>query len=782
MNGLELLSEYRAMFLVAAVCIMLIIFIVMVVVLVKKIINIIKESRQELTKDDIKELDFETIAKEDRADVLRRIVAPDAINPGPDDHMIVYDAVNKTYARSLTISRMGKRVNFANTFVPLFNFPNSTYSVFVEPIREQDMSRRLDKRLVVLEAEFISAEGDSNRRRKLQTQYAEANEWAAEVETGKNKFFRVGFLFTLYADSVEELTKKSDMFRNLALSKGMDVTTCVGVQSEAYVANAPLNKYSSGNSPVNANDGVFYHYMDKYAVSTIYNYTDCSFSHKDGIPLGHDRNTGRPVIYDAYHPSFNGYTFCVVGKTGTGKSAMIKMMTYRYSLMDYRFASLDVQPREGTGDGEYAGICEVLGGLNFELKSDSSNCLNIFEVRTSKVFVKTGIGRGYEKETLDLNGAIAQSVNLIKIMISENGNSDSLRDNVIMTSIIREAVKKVFAHFGIVDGDPDSLYTIKSTLSNGQKVQVKVEKSLPTISDFFRVLLEDQAVERDNDKKSMRKIVILAMEDYVKDLYYTEKSLHFFTREEYDRLPVREGTSVHVFQNDDGKMEDIRHVHGTRGYYDGQSTLRYSPDIPWINIDCSQLDESAKKVAMSVGQNYINERIIKGNSENRTGSSKIMIIFDEAHMVFKIKPARELLNEIVRTARKRNVSLAVCTQTLREFDDYEETKGIRKNAAALFVFKQDFSDKDYLIKTLGLTESQVDDILAQGGNLDQAGGSEAEEEMKKEQAKHRGECTIIINRMAVPLKVDYRKRTEKHVVETSAEEIIEDLHSYNVGA
>lgn len=770
LSFLEILSEYRVLFLVTFLFILFAVFVVVLVQLIKKFKEYMEDKQKELTKEEALQLDYETIEAEEKSGIIRRVIAPDGINPGPDDHLVIYDAVNKVYARSLTISKMSRRVNFANTFAPLFDYPECTSTVFVEPIDEQTMGHTLDRRLIVLEAEYITASGDSNRKRKLQSMYSEANDWAAEVETGKNKFFRVGFVFTLYSDTLDGLTKESDAFRNLARNKGLDVTTCVCVQSEAYIANAPMNRYVGGKAPVNATDGVFYHYMDKYSIATVYNYTSATFSHRDGVPLGRDRETRKPVIYNPYNPTFNGYTHCVVGKTGTGKSASLKMLTYRCSIFGYRFASLDVQPRQGTGDGEYAGICELLGGLNFELKSDSNNCLNIFEVMETKKFIKTGIGKGYEQRDLDLRSAIAQSVNLIKIMISENGSNENFRENVMIDSVIRNGVEDIFASAGIIDGDPSSLYVVDPSTG------ISKEKPLPTLSDFYKNLVCAQLVETDPEEKSARKIVLKAMEKNIREVCYIEETGMFFESHEYEALPVNE-QGKKIYENPQtGAYETVIRVRGTRPYFDGQSTLRYSTDIPWVNIDCSQLDEASKQVAMSVGMNYINERIIKGNSDSRDGEiNKVLCIFDEAHMIFKIDPARALLAEIVRTARKRFVSLFICSQTLREFDEYEETRAIRVNAAALFIYKQDYSDRQYLIDTLGLTPSQVDGILKQGGDLDRVASSEDAGELEKEAAKHRGEMTIVINRTAIPIKVDYRKRTERYAVETTASEIIQDI-------
>jgi hypothetical protein len=331
-------------------------------------------------------------------------------------------------------------------------------------------------------------------------------------------------------------------------------------------------------------------------------------------------------------------------------------------------------------------------------------------------------------------------------------------------SVIRLGIEHIYAERGIVDGHPESLFVDK----NG----VLVEKDLPTLHDFFEELVRTQVTEDDQEKRGARKIVLLAIEKYVKEAYYCEENALFFTREEFESLPINK-SGQRIYRDEQGAGYTVKIVHGTCPYFDGQSTLRYSTDIPWVNIDCSQQDESSKKVSISVGENYINERIIKKNSDNRDSKKdKVIVIFDEAHMVFNIEPSRVLLAEIVRTARKRNVCLFICSQTLREFDDFPETSAIRKNAAALFVFKQDYSDRDYLIKTLGLTPAQVDGILAQGGDLDKVVAADDEEATRREVEKHRGEMTIVINRTAIALKVDYRKRTERYAVETAASEIM----------
>ena len=190
MDVIKILSEYRTMFLVAFIFILFIIWVVLMGEIIKKIKVIYENKKNDISKVDLEEIDYEKLKKHEQTTLLRRIISADAVvNPNADDYMILYDKVKKVYVRSITVSIMSQRVNYANTFADLMNFPDSTNSIIVEPLSEISTSKKLDHHLVVLESEFIATD-DSNRRRKLQSMYTETNEWARQIETGKNKFLR----------------------------------------------------------------------------------------------------------------------------------------------------------------------------------------------------------------------------------------------------------------------------------------------------------------------------------------------------------------------------------------------------------------------------------------------------------------------------------------------------------------------------------------------------------------------------------------------------------------
>lgn len=763
------ISAYRIVFIIAAA----VVFLILIVVVVDEIIHKLREIKEENNTDDSLEVILENNEKydhEDKVCAVRKAIAPDALDPGPNNYMIINDGGRDVYIRSFSIDRMPKSTDFAYTFSQLLDYPSCTSSIFVEPISERSMSRKLDHHMNILEASYIEFDGNSNRQRKLRGQYQDAEMWAEKVESGEEKFFNVGFLFTLYADSIEELNIESDKFRTKALNRGIYITGTFGVQPEAYLSNMPFNRKVSLKSKIITGDTVKMHQMDRKSLSTVFNYTQGSFSHKDGVFLGRDMFTGKPFVFDPYDKSHDGFTILIFGKTGSGKSTTIKIMAERLSLLGYRFVAVDSQQRKGLSEGEYASLAEILNGVNFQISAHTRNIMNIFDVQESRVFIKdaTSSNSGYEQRTLELIEKIAQAANTVRMMMT----SVKIDDAILATNVddvINTAIKAIYKDRGIEDGEPDSLYEQGTVMENGKIGSGIVPKQLPTISDFYRKVLMLWHQNREDDMDSAYRLVLKGMKEYVRELYYTADTMHFLSKKEYLSLPVdpmRPG--VHLYTNAEDDVEDVIEVHGIRPYYDGQSTIAVSRTCPFTNIDISLLSEEEKKVARMIAIDFTNEQFIKKNSMDVGASDKLAAIFDECHENFEQEPARKILNNVSRTARKRNVSLWLSTQTVKEYDRFEETQDILKQAAVKMVCKQDYQDKEHLMKVLNITDSEA------GLITNWIGGVEIEGELSEGEAdKHRGEMCIVDGNKVIYVKVDYLKETEALSVETNAAKIAE---------
>lgn len=757
---LSFLAEYQIVF-IAILDILIIVAIGIVgVAVVKRIKANYEYEHSEENRLLLKNKDFGTLDADSKVSVLRKCIHADFVDPAPNGYMIINDGGRDAFIRNFTIGSMPKKTSFNRTFSELLNFPGCMSSIHIEPISESEMSRKLDNHIVMLETEQYSAQGNTNRQRKLAGQQQDAEEWASKVENGDEKFFKVGFVFTLVADNLELLNRMSDDFRTAALNKVINITSCYAVQAEAYLANGPYNHLASCASKFIQSDGIVFHQMDRKSLSTVFNYTAASFRHKNGIPLARDLFTHEPFIFDLYDPSHDGFNAIIAGKTGSGKSVTIKVMCERYHLLGYRFAAIDSQSRKGMTEGEYATLAVLLGGVNFQLSSRAENTLNLFEVHESKIFIKDSATSGYEVQTLELADKVIMVSNNIRTLMQEKSVPDSVLDMAV-ERILKDSVTQIYADFGIYDKDPGSLYEIGESVSDGLLTSGLVLKKQPTLTDWFKKLL---CLERDNTKEDLDKAysyIIMAITDSIREVYYSKDSVHFFSREEYMSLPQGDDGKRTYLNPETDMYEEVVVVKGVRPYFDGQSTLTISKNCPFTNIDISQLVESERNIARVIAISFLNENYIKANSEDLDTSDKLVLINDEAHESFSLAPARKVFANIARTGRKRNVACIFCTQTVKEFDRYPETQDILKQATVKMICKQDPQDAKYLMETLHLTDSQVNLLTNYIGYAD-----EADEATKN---KHRGEMCVIDTNKVVFIKVDMIKATEAQSAETSAE-------------
>lgn len=694
---------------------------------------------------------------------INELIAPNGVNPNPLEYMVIDDNGEQLYTMCFYIDKLPTSATFATTFVPLFNFPNVTTNVFIDPMVSGESIKQLDKRVVMLDSERIGAEkaGDRNRVRKILAKLADTESWARDIESGDNLLFKVAFLFTLQANDIEKLRLMASDFHMRAREKGIEIVACYGVHPEAFVSGYPTNKiYNVSIGPIKTST-IKKHVLDKGALATIFNHTRSDFSHRYGIIAGRNMFTGQPVTFDVYDPSHNGYGLIICGKTGTGKSATVKMYLSRYIDFGYRVRSIDFEAR-GTM-GEYAMMAKKLGGVNYQIKANSPNILNLFEVQEEDEFDEI---TGTEYPVLNLSAKIADLKNIIMIMIKNGRQMVDFGEATFVERIVIDTISELYERIGIRDMAVESLYEKSQTLVNGKLNSGKVRKQLPTVTDFFKIILEKQ---RANAKSSDGRaefysrpyqIVIDAFKDYVKELYYCPDCLHFYTKEEYEAL-VADNNGKSLCTKGCHSETGIVALRGVRSYFDGQSTVKANTDTPHINIDISQLPETDKMIALLVALNYMQENYIKKNSVNPRNIKKLVVLVDELHKTFPFEEARRFISDVYRTARKRNVSPWVATQALADFEGYKETEGIIKNSTSILLLKQAFQDREFIKKSTPLTDSQVEQVLNLGGDPND----------NEEKDARRGEICLIDNGRVVFVKVDYLVDSEALIVETDMEKI-----------
>lgn len=692
---------------------------------------------------------------------VKELIAPNGVNPNPLDHFILHDAGIDIYTICMYIHKLPRYAKFASTFAPLFNFPNVTSTVFIIPMTEGKSSKQLDSRVLMLDTELRSAEkeGDRNKVRKIMGKLADAEKWAQDIESGDNTLYDVAFLFVLQAPDYETLRLRVTDFNMRAREKGIELQACYGVHPEAFLSAYPVNKiYTANLNQLVKTTTIKKHVFDKRSLATIFNHTDSYFSHKDGIPVGRDLVNGQLILWDNYDPSHDGYGVIFCGGTGSGKSATVKMLGSRNINFGYVIRSIDFEARGNVG--EYAIMAIKEGGVNYQIKNGSNNVLNIFDVDPENEYDEL---TGQEYSVLRLNDKITDVKYMLLTMIRDGIEINDFSLYTFVSRIISDIVQSLYQERGIYDMNVDSLYTTGETLSeDGKKITSgRVKKLMPTITDFYKKVLICQKNNNISHHEVAYQIIIDAMKDFVKELYYCPVNLRFFTKNEYEDLPKQDNIAYYIEGN---KKYPVIAIKGSRSYFDGQSTITASPDTPHINIDISQLPEKERPIALLVALSCINENYVKRNSSNPLLAQNMIVVIDEFHKIFPYEEALLLASNAYRTFRKRHVAPWTISQALADYDVNELTRAIIKNSSSIFLFKQNYQDRAFLKESTPLTESQLERVFTLGGDVDDP----------EEKAKRRGECCLIENHKTVVfLKVDYLVESEALIVETDIEKIKE---------
>ena len=680
---------------------------------------------------------------------LKEFLAPDAVDPNNYKYVKLQDAGRDVYVRNYYIDMLPKDAEFATTFADLFNFKNMMSQTRIVPLTNERAVQIVDRQVLDLDTELASARksADRNRYRKISDKMRNAEAWGRDVENGKNQFFEVTFTHQAYAKSLDELNAGGNDFHAKALGKNISIVSSYGVEPEAYKSGFPLNRmFRAKLGPIKTTTAKA-HLMDIYSLSTIFNHTKSSFYHKNGVYLGRDLMSSRPITFDPYDPSLEAHNIIFAGKTGTGKSATIKMFLSRAADFGLKYCAVDSEARGR--QGEYSILTKKLDGENFQIHSGSKEIVNLFEISEELEYDES---TGQETVTLHLIDRISIIKGILMTMITYGKAAPSFEDATTMESIVEDIVSYLYEVRGILDGVPESLYASTAGYSS-------VKKPLPTITDFYIEALRRQQANTYEHHVKGYALILDAMKSYVKDLIYIPKLIRILTREEYEKLPIDQ-SGHRYYETEEGEHIEAVQIKGVRSYYDGQSTIKVNLDTPAINLDISQLPANDLPIGMVIATNFLHENIIKKNSANPKRLQKRAILIDEAHRLFPYPELRRFLGDLYMTARKRFIVPICCTQSLSQFKNYEETREIVKQSPMIFLLRQDAQDREYIAESTRMSPGQLAHLFQLGGSM-QNDGSVAE----------KGQVCMIVNHHVVFAKIDYLKYTETDVVETNMQVI-----------
>lgn len=607
-----------------------------------------KNKKEEIKKEELVTVQDETpsLFEINKAN-LKDLMAPSGIDATHYDYLEIFSKVSR-FARTFYVTTLPRQATFPYFLSGVYEFGDVNTSVYITPIPEPVSQKDLNKTIVELQSERFVAQdrGDINRASVLADKQAEAEALRDQIASGYNKLFETTIVATLFAYSKNELDKASELLAMEASKSMLGIKATWALQEEGFQTNLPLNNNKLKRK----------HTFDRGSMATVFPFLSSDIGHDIGVPIGVNKQTGLPVLFDNFHHSLNNYNMVIFGKSGAGKSVTIKTIMARSSVL------MGVENLVIDAEGEYLVVAEALNGINVTISPSSSTIINIFDVEPE--MVKDEI-TGRDRWALNLENKVEDVTQALLTMA--RGATRSTEVNELTKQIIAEIVTECYTRKGIKN-DLSSLY--KDNIGDSNNFVGKVRKEMPTISFWYEVL-QEKAQEN-------------TTETYTYHYNYLLKVMRQYCRKF------------------DGQM----------AYFDGQSTFELMDGNPFININLSELEEKfARPLAQQILLSWVWEKYVKKNSENKSQARQKRVLVDEAWMLLDYPEAVQFLNTMARRARKRNVSLTVVSQKFQDFYEKKEAQAVLTSSDVKLLLAQDKSEIAYLKEVFKLSEGETDFLL-----------------------------------------------------------------------
>ena len=600
-----------------------------------------KQKQEELEQKNLTNVNEPEIL---RQKTVKELIAPSGIDASNIDYLRIISNTTR-YARSFFVSSLPRMCAFPELFRDMYLFGDTNTSIYINPVPEAKSQNELNRVINQLETERIVAadRGNINRESVITQKRVEAESLRDQIAAGFNKLFEASIVTTLFAYNLQSLEAYTKMLATETSKNLVGIKTAWAMQEEAYRSNVPLMK----------NEIQKKHTFDRNSMATVFPFTTSEVGHLTGIPLGFNKQTGVPILFDNFHSSLANYNMVIFAKSGAGKSVTMKTLISRSAvLMGIESLALDAE-------GEYSAVAEALGGINVVLSPTSKTVINLFDIEVEKV--KDEI-TGRERAVVNVESKVEDVTQALLTMA--RGSTRSTEVNELTKQIIAEAVAEEYEKIGITS-DPNSLYEAGQDAYNSKNL-FKSKKQMPTIGSWYKTLMKKAKENTDQNYQFHYSYLAKVMRQY------------------------------------------IREFNGQMAYFDGQSTFDLLEGVPFINLDISQLEERfARPLAQQILLSWVWEKYVKKNSEDRKKATKKRVLVDEAWMLLSYPEAVEFLNTMARRARKRNVSLAIISQRFQDFYEKPEAQAVLTSSDTKLFLAQDKAEIQYLKEVFKLSEGEA---------------------------------------------------------------------------
>lgn len=517
-------------------------------------------------------------------------------------------------------------------------------ALYIEPADERGALEELTNKITQFEAQLATEmeKGNIKNITRLKNNIQQLYAQRERLEQNYENLFYVQIMCNLYSNSEEELDKETQLLDNKLKGRRINLMPAYLKQDDVYKSVLPFGKNYANEAYRNFSSG---------ALTACFPFYNSEISHEDGVFIGVNLATMTPVLVDFYDRKLlSNSNFTVFGKSGSGKTFFVSLLTLRSTLKGVRTVIIDPE-------GEYVNLTKALGGSHVYIAPDSPTKINPFDLEEEDETDDDGNPTGYK--IVKIKDKVSDILNLIAVMA---GGLTREQESLVSTVIAETYKDKGFTE------DPKSLYITEPHFNEetGEFYHHGKKKPMPTFSDFHDKLQEYADKEKSEELQSLVNALRMFRKGGVYDMFDCQTS----TEVDFKNSPI-------------------------------------------ITFDISQLEESIlRPIGMYIALTWTWEKFIKKNPEvkKRIVADEAWMLVNKNMAGHEYTSA--FLDKTARRIRKRNGGLLVASQNFLEFYNSEQGKAVLTNASMNIFLRQDASDIDAVQETFKLSNGEKNFLLS----------------------------------------------------------------------
>ena len=288
---------------------------------------------------------------------LRDFIAPSSI-----EFFSSYCRLGTRYLRTCYVFGYPREV-YTGWMGNLINLPEvMDISLFIYPVQTEAVLHNLRRKVAQLEAGItIDVEKGRVRDPAKQSQIIDAEAMRDKLQLGEERFFRLGFYYTVQGSSLDELDVAAKRIDNLLRQQLIYSKPATAQQEEAFNSALPqcIDKLQIRRN------------MSTGAISTTFPFTTADLTQDKGIFYGVNMHNQGLVIFDRFSlPNSNSV---ILAQSGAGKSFLAKLEILRQLMLGVDVLVIDPE-------NEYQSLTEAVGGAYLSLSLNTPSRINPFDL------------------------------------------------------------------------------------------------------------------------------------------------------------------------------------------------------------------------------------------------------------------------------------------------------------------------------------------------------------------------------------------------------------------